>query len=137
MRRALLVLLVAVGVSACGESSGSGSGVEIGTAGSPVASYEKNEPWGTGDSAALEGMLALHDECLVMQVEGGSRVVAAFPSHFSWDADTQTLSGEGFAAAVGDRVTLGGGGGGPASSFPFVTLPPGCPTDAVFVAQSG
>lgn len=137
MRRALLVLLVAVGVSACGASSGSESGVEIGTAGSPVASYEKNEPWGTGDSAALEGLLALRDDCLVMQVDDGSHVVPAFPSHFSWDADTQTLSGEGFSAAVGDRVTVGGGGGGPASSFPFVTLPKGCPTEAVFVAQSG
>lgn len=135
MRRASLVLLVALGLSACGESSGSESGTEIGTADSPVASYEKNEPWGTGDSAALEGVLVLLDDCLVMQVEDGSHVVAAFPRHFIWDAETQTLSGEGFSAAVGDRVMVGGGGGGPASSF--VTLPEGCPTDSVFVAQSG
>ena len=39
MRRALLVLLVALGLSACGESSGSESGTEIGTVDSPVASY--------------------------------------------------------------------------------------------------
>ncbi|MFK5585082.1 hypothetical protein [Serinicoccus sp. LYQ131] len=133
----LLVLLVVLGVSACSESSSSEGGVEIGIAGSPVASYEKNEPWGTGDSAALEGVLVLLDDCLVMRGEDGSHVVAAFPGHFYWDAETQTLSGEGFSAAVGDQVVVGGGGGGPASSFPFVTLPEGCPTDSVFVAQSG
>lgn len=137
MRRTLLLLLVVLGMSACSESSSSQSGVEIGIAGSPVASYEKNEPWGTGDSAALEGVLVLLSDCLAIRVEDGSHVVPAFPSHFSWDAETQTLSGEGFSAAVGDRVIVGGGGGGPASNFPFVKLPEGCPTDSLFVAQSG
>lgn len=138
MRLMMLVLMVVLTLGACGGASDQdAAGVEIGAGDTPVASYEKREPWGTGDDAALEGVLTLEGDCLLVVADDGTHVVAAFPSHFVWDDDTQTLTGEGFSAAVGDRVTLGGGGGGPATHFPFVTLPLQCRDDSVFVAQSG
>lgn len=138
MRLALLVLIFVLTLAACdGASDRDAAGVEIEAGGTPVASYEKRELWGMGDDAALEGVLTLEGDCLLVVADDGSHVVAAFPSHFVWDEDTRTLTGEGFSAAVGDRVTLGGGGGGPATHFPFVTLPQQCRDDSVFVAQSG
>lgn len=77
--------------------------------GSPAASYVRTGPWGTGNSALLEGVLGVENGCVVVQDDRGALTVVVLPTDFVWDEDAMTFAGLGETLAVGDRVRLGGG----------------------------
>lgn len=60
-------------------------------------------------AAALEGELAIQDDCLVLLTGTTSFAIAWHASDTSWDADENTIRLGDARADVGDRVALGGG----------------------------
>lgn len=83
-----------------------------------------------GDGAELVGTLEMLDGCLVVIPEGGGIVQPADPvvpilpiAVVDWDATTLEVNGE--RAAVGDRISLGGGYSTTRADADFV--PAGCP----------
>ena len=80
----------------------------------PLATYRRAEPDGgirASATARLTGVLALRDDCLVLDVEGGPPVQPVFPAdEVRWDAASRQLAYAGRSYRLGDEVTVGGGG---------------------------
>jgi hypothetical protein len=70
---------------------------------------------GSGDTALIEGVLVVTDQCVLLD-ERGEDVLLAWPAdRTSWDPDSKTISfettdGEAITLRAGDRVSFGGGG---------------------------
>ena len=58
--------------------------------------------------AALEGELAVRDDCLVLDTGGASYAILWHSSATTWHADENRIEVGGVNAEVGDRVALGG-----------------------------
>lgn len=76
---------------------------------SPAASYVRTSEWGEGDSALLDGTMTLDNGCLTVVDEAGLATVPIFPTDFSWNDESSSLSGFGHTLSVGDSISLGGG----------------------------
>lgn len=115
LRRALTTLAgaLAIGLAGC-------SGSEGGT----LATYDSG---GAGMDALLSGTLSITDDCVT--VEGGDQVTVP-----AFDGGVELADGvlrfRGVDYADGAKIELGGG---EASALGGVSMPPGCPTDHVFL----
>lgn len=67
------------------------------------------EPSSDRLAAALEGELAIRDDCLVLLTGTLSYAIAWHASAASWIPDENAIQVGSVRAAVGDRVALGGG----------------------------
>src|SRR5699024_12758310 len=76
---------------------------------SPAASYMRTSRWGEGDTALLEGIVALENGCFTVVDDAGQVIVPVFPTDFTWDDEAGELSGFGHTFSAGDSVSLGGG----------------------------
>ncbi|MFT4085197.1 MAG: hypothetical protein QM638_21660 [Nocardioides sp.] len=111
----IAVLVAALG--ACGgendaglaakRSSTDASGVDTDV---EFASYHRSAPWGTGDSAALEGRIDVKHGCVATFTSDGRTVIPVLPD------DTTSISDDGNAMVVegrsyqfGTNVTFSGG----------------------------
>jgi hypothetical protein len=113
LRRALPALVVAAGLAGCSASGG-------GT----LATYDSG---GAGMDALLSGTLSITDECVT--VEAGDEVTVP-----AFDGGVELVDGvlrfHGADYADGAKIELGGG---ETSALGEVRMPPGCPTDHVFL----
>lgn len=112
-RRVALLVIVTVALTGC---SAAGSDLEErgaltatpAPARSPLATYP---PPRVGMDAALEGIVRLAGECVVLEGADGSNTVPVFPAgEASWEAGVLVWDGEEYR--MGD-VLLAGGGAGP------------------------
>ena len=92
-------------------------------------------PQGGGMDALLEGELAIGDECVTVTIPEGT-VLPVFPRPLvEWDGASLVVDGEPYED--GDPIALGGGFSPEDSDFssppPELHLPPGCPTELVFL----
>jgi hypothetical protein len=64
-----------------------------------------------GAAARIDGVLSRVGGCLVVAIDGGTRLHPVFPAaKAQWNSATGTLSLAGAQYRLGDRITLGGGG---------------------------
>src|SRR5699024_10781938 len=68
--------------------------------------YE-NEPLGEGDTALLEGIVALENGCFTVVDDAGQVIVPVLPTDFTWHDEAGELSGFGHTFSAGDSVSLG------------------------------
>lgn len=74
----------------------------------PVAMSDFEPDW-VGNMASLEGTLAVDEGCLQVEGRDGSAAVPVLPAALtSWDGDTLTWDGKDYA--LGDTISLSGGG---------------------------
>lgn len=97
------LLLLALGLVACGEGGGSGVTTSTPTGNGPVVAH----PEGSSDGmqALIQGTLSLSGGCLLV---GEFPVI--WPHGTTWDAENQTVElPDGHEVALGDQVRGGGG----------------------------
>lgn len=91
-------------------------------------------PQGSGMDALLVGALTLGEDCVTVTTPDGV-VTPVFPTSLvAWDGDALRIDGETYDD--GDPVWLGGGfivESGDRDAPSDIHLPPGCPTDDVFL----
>lgn len=100
---------------------------------SPVATYVRSSNWGEGDSALLEGRLVLENDCLTVVGDTNQIIVPIFPTDFTWDDKSNSLSGFGHTFTVGDSISLGGG---ETTATIAEYLPHGCEGGQYFIVHS-
>lgn len=107
-----LVLMVAVLATVAGCTSNEPGGTPTEPDGAiAYATYEPTSPFGTGDGAAIEGVLEDRDGCLVVAHESGTTAVPVLPAtSTTWSDDGGgTLTLDGVAHRLGAEVAFGGG----------------------------
>ena len=88
-------------------------------------------------AALATGTLAVVDGCLGVALGPGEAMLVAFPYDAAWDDGAQTLTLRGETHALGDTVSLGGGGVG-VGSYRLGDGPhdvPPCVTDRVWLTD--
>jgi len=103
---------------------------------SPAASYMRTSRWGEGDTALLEGIVALENGCFTLVDDAGQVIVPVFPTDFTWDDEAGELSGFGHTFSAGDSVSLGGGYHQMPPSSSAEHIPSGCEGDQYFMVYS-
>lgn len=112
IKRVIGLLIVVAVVTGCSDdngtvpSDGSSASANDGLTAPPLGTYV---PSGEGgDSALLEGMLVLHEGCLIIENGEGRRVGLILPvDEVGWNGEELTWRGETYSP--GDYIKLGGG----------------------------
>ncbi len=141
LARLCVVAIVALGANGCGGSTGDTDGG--GTSGDAVASSEPEFTGGSdgpvifaraedgGLAAAMDGVLELKGECLLLAFEHGTDTgtrtgfaALIFPFGATWDGSRATVSLlDGREMEVGQQIELGGGEIDLTGANPYVTDP--------------